>query len=729
MLKLVTGIAGLALLLVLPVRGAGFYDVDSVRTIAITFEQSNWDEILDSFYAAGQEERLLGTVVIDGVTYDSVGIRYKGTSSYHPARRKNPFNIKLDYVHDDQKIDGYGTLKLANVWSDPSFLREVLSYEIARKYIPASLANYANVSVNGELLGLYVNVEDVGKRFMREHFGSDGNARFKGELLDPAPNYAVWSYEGEDSTAYQTLFELESGAGWSELVDLMDTLNNHNAGLDEILNVDRHLWMLAFDVLLVNLDSPLNFAHNYYLYRDDDNRFNPIIWDLNQSFGAFNLVRGGSSLSINQMKNLTPFFNASNPLFPIVSRILDNAVYRKMYVAHLKTMTDENFTNGWYESRALELRSIIATHVLSDPNKFYSYQSFLDNLNSAVGAIPGITQLMDARVNYLNSVAEFSAPAPVIGVVDVPPDPVAAFSEVKISAQVSNANVVMLAYRSEPIARFTKAPMYDDGLHGDGAARDLIYGTNVIIGATEFHYYIYAENAAAASFSPARAEFVDYSLTVSPLPALHPRINEFVADNASIIADPDGEFEDWIEVFNPHAETINLRGFHLSDKTDNIGKWTFPDTVIAPGGYLIVWADEDLLQSGLHANFKLSASGEAVVLADSNRVVVDQVTFGSQSTDLSFGRCPNGTGEFTSMSPTPAAANECAYVCGDASGDASISVADAVVIVNYIFAGGAPPSPYLAADSDCNAVVTIADAVFLINFIFADGPPPCADCQ
>ena len=147
-----------------------FYDIDTVNDFQLFFTQANWDQILDALYAAGNQERLIGTAVINGVTYDSVGVRYKGNSSYNPNRLKNPFNIKLDHVIEDQTIGPYGTIKLANGFSDSSFIRETLSYEIARKYMPASRANYARVYVNDTQIGVYTSVQDVESYFMNEHF-------------------------------------------------------------------------------------------------------------------------------------------------------------------------------------------------------------------------------------------------------------------------------------------------------------------------------------------------------------------------------------------------------------------------------------------------------------------------------------------------------------------------------------------------------------------------------
>ncbi len=179
--------------------------------------------------SAGDEERLMGAVTINGQEFDSIGVRYKGNSSYSANQIKNPLNIKLDYIIDDQKIEGYGTLKLANVYKDPSFVREVLSYEIARKYFPSSQSNFANVYINGTHLGLYTNDQDVDKFFMQTHFNSDENARVKGEITGnvmPGDMGGVWEYFGTDSTDYYEKYAMESDYGWQELVWFLDTLNN-----------------------------------------------------------------------------------------------------------------------------------------------------------------------------------------------------------------------------------------------------------------------------------------------------------------------------------------------------------------------------------------------------------------------------------------------------------------------------------------------------------------------
>ena len=139
-------------------------------------------------------------------------------------------------------------------------------------------------------------------------------------------------------------------------------------------------------------------------------------------------------------------------------------------------------------------------------------------------------------------------------------------------------------------------------------------------------------------------------------------INEFMASNLSTIADPQGEFEDWIELRNLTGSPVDLTGRYLSDEPGTPRKWAFPSgTTIPANGYLMVWADEDTLAvPGLHASFKLSGSGEQIYLNDTDanfNAVLDTITFGAQTTDVSYGRSATNASVWVPMTPTPNAAN------------------------------------------------------------------------
>ena len=247
-----------------------FYKTDEIREIKISFYQSNWDALLDSLYIEGDRERILASVLIDGLSYDSVGVRYKGFSSASINRVKNPFNIKLNYSIAGQNHLGIDKLKLSNVIQDPSFVREVLSYEIIRQYMPSSSANYANVYINDTLIGLYSNVEAVNKEFLEKHFSSSDNVLVKGnpEEVDLyGENSNLSNSPGADTLNYTSLYTMESDYGWGELYELIDTLNLYEHALEQVLNIDRTLWMHALNYTMVNFDSYIGYAQNYYLYQ------------------------------------------------------------------------------------------------------------------------------------------------------------------------------------------------------------------------------------------------------------------------------------------------------------------------------------------------------------------------------------------------------------------------------------------------------------------------------
>ncbi len=633
-----------------------FYDPSQVNTIQLYFTQSNWDQILDNLYAQG-EERLLGTAIINGVTYDSVGVRYKGNSSYNPNRTKNPFNIKIDYILDNQLIDGiYGTLKLANGFSDPSFVRETLSYEIARKYMPACKANYANVYVNDQLIGVYTSVQDVDSYFMASNMHCSGQSRFKCDT-NTMGQVTVWGYLGADSTAYQTYYGIESDYGWQDLIDFTYTLQHDYTNIADVMNVDQNLWMCAYDNLLVNLDSPINVFHNFYLFEDADNRFNPILWDLNMSFGGY---QGGS---ITQMQNLDPLRNSNSNTFLLLKNVLVNPRYKKMYLAHMRTMITENFSNGWYATRAQELQDIVAPSVQADPNYFYSYANFLANLNSQVGggsggpgggqSVPGITQLMNTRSTWLLSNTNFAGTVPTLSSYTHSPDTPQQGDFVVFTATVTDANYVQLGIRQNIANKFNYYQMYDDGEHEDGASGDGVWGVSVPIGSGDIQYYFWAENSSQGMFFPPAAEHEFYEIAVTSNTG-ELLFNEIMAKNASF-PDPNSELDDWVEIYNPNDYAVDLGGMYMTDShySSGISAWTqIPTdnptlTTIPPHGYILVWYDEDLDQGPLHVNDKLGGGADSVYLIDTDGItVVDSYTWtettGLNVDDVSIGRFPDG---------------------------------------------------------------------------------------
>ena len=187
-------------------------------------------------------------------------------------------------------------------------------------------------------------------------------------------------------------------------------------------------------------------------------------------------------------------------------------------------------------------------------------------------------------------------------------------------------------------------------------------------------------------------------------------INEVMASNASTLADPQGQFDDWIELYNADRAPIDVGGMYLTDNAAVPKKWRIPTglpsaTTIGSKGFLIVWADGDLHDSGLHASFRLGADGEGVYLfAADGATLLDSLVFGPQTPDVSYGRYPDGgeTLRFFGV-PTPGQPNNEGYLdevaplrfshergLYDSPFDVTITTATADAQILYTIDGRAP---------------------------------------
>ena len=139
------------------------------------------------------------------------------------------------------------------------------------------------------------------------------------------------------------------------------------------------------------------------------------------------------------------------------------------------------------------------------------------------------------------------------------------------------------------------------------------------------------------------------------------QINEVMAGNKQAVTDEEGNYSDWIELYNPGTTAVSLSGWGLSDSKLEQAKWAFPDVSIPAGGYLVVYCDKQDKRNAdqpLHANFGLSSQGEDVVLTNNVGVIVDYTTFTQMPSDTSMGRDPKDTTQWISFEKvTPGFAN------------------------------------------------------------------------
>ncbi len=138
------------------------------------------------------------------------------------------------------------------------------------------------------------------------------------------------------------------------------------------------------------------------------------------------------------------------------------------------------------------------------------------------------------------------------------------------------------------------------------------------------------------------------------------KINEIMASNYFVHNDEFGEFDDWMEIYNPNAFPVNLKNYYISDDENHLTKYQFSNDLIIPEfGFQLIWCDEQVGQGVNHANFKLSANGEKVILSSPNKEIIDQITFPDLENTNSFGRSSDGEDDWITFNlPTPNYSNQ-----------------------------------------------------------------------
>lgn len=514
------------------------FEENQVQEIRIYFEQEDyWETLEDNFES---ETYLEASFEWDSYSFESVGVRFKGGSTFETNQTmKKSFKIDFDVYTEDQNISGLYKLNLNCSFNDPSFIREVVAYEISTASgLNCPRTTFAALYINDTYWGLYTLVEQFDKHFIEERFGEseDGNL-WKGD------DHGSLEFLGWDQNSYYGDYELktnESANDWTSLVNLTNAINNTPAeelpdSLSKVLDIHTSLALLAVDNLLVNLDSYAGRCVNFYLYcADRDDRFVISQWDTNESWGVYN----DYGYSIQELQQLDPYWvnTESGEYRPLATVLWSNNDYASIYEGIMLKLMATSANPDTLLPRMEELRDLIRDWVYLEeaPRNIYTSQEFENAMDYNVLISPG---------RY----------APALGTF--------------VENRYSYLTAILGSWDSE----------------------------NEVI------------------------------------------LNEVMAGNDSTISDENEEFDDWIEIANRGNEAINLSEYYLTDDMAFPWKYAFPDTLLQPDEYIIIWADKDSDQGDMHAEFKLSKDGEEIYLLHDN-IIVDMVTYPSIEDDVSWGR-------------------------------------------------------------------------------------------
>lgn len=378
----------------------------AVNTLSITISDENWQDILDNPL---DEEYHETAITFNGVTLDSVAIRTKGGSSLRNVANSSSdrysFKVDINEYVSGQKFFGLKKFTLQNSFNDPSYMREVIAYELMDEMsVPTPEHAYVNFYVNGELFGLYLMVEAVDGEFVEKHF-----ANSNGDLYKPDGTGSDLLWLGDDIQSY-TDINLQTNEDTTDNGAFINFVESLDKGETSAIDIDTLLRYMSVSTSLSNLDSyhgPL--AHNYYIY-DDDGVFSILPWDFNESFGTFAMDCNG--VDVRELYIDEPVSGALSER-PLIANVFAEQSNLDTYHSYLTQLINGSLSSDTFNARVNEIADLIREHVHNDPTSFYGSTYFEQNLTSTTGQFYGLTSFMQYRV--ANMVAQLDGTLPSAG--------------------------------------------------------------------------------------------------------------------------------------------------------------------------------------------------------------------------------------------------------------------------------------------------------------------------
>lgn len=710
----------------LPATPGGYYDLDRVLDISIKIAPEDWDALrnqgrtLEDVFAEIAENRLSAPfadvytwfqadVTVDGESYARAGVRKKGFVGSQ-SDVKPSLKLRFDKYVDNQELGGVlERMTLNNSLQDESLIGACMLFAVfAAAGNPAPRCNFATVSVNGENLGLYVNVEDIEHSMLAREFADPNGNLYEGTVSD---------FEA----AYRGTFEKKTNsaaADWSDVDALTAALGDpSDAGWDgvrESVDIDRFLTFWALEVIIAHWDGYAGNRNNFWFYREPDGAFVFIPWGVDQVFS-------------DDEEDPNPFDDVTKPPLSVLAngalanRMYNDAECRAAYVARLTETLDAVWDEDALIALADEMAAIVQRHAL--PKNRAAAKKEAERVREFIRERRAVI-LSDLRPQPPEWLDE-AASATIAGGYGAL---TSGALELQFSAEwgtsesanpFAEGKIMRLAFNGEELpadgmgaiagdagadeidafgiadaASLTVMGMAQDGaIQGltltfpksrlsDGAT--LTFGEDEIDGGvwrvppgapepTEFLPVTWgtlalSEASADKKGAAISAQFngaVGYGAAALPPPSssaaqTQPDAPAAVSQTASglIINEiaAKGDPLDWFELHNPTDSPISLSDFVFADDLSDASKRVPfpPDTAIAPGAYLRIDLDKEAWPG-----FALG-SDEELGIWTTDGAPVDSANWSDGDSDAgtSYARIPDATGDFTTVSePTPGAGN------------------------------------------------------------------------
>ncbi len=391
------------------------FDAGTVHTVEIQMDTDAWNDLKDN---ALHKEYYDCNVTIDGETFYHVGVRTKGNTTLIQSivREWERYSLVLNFGAFDQSQRYYGLDKVAlnNNICDSSFIRDYLCYDMMREMgVPTPLCSFVQVSLNGEVIGLYTAVESLAESFALRNYGTQHGQMYKPEQMDIAgmitgtekngsihlselsgENGSVnacdflgvddktvgLQYQGEDFSLYDAIWNnAVFKAGKKDKTRLINAIRtiNESADVSSALDTDTLLRYFAVNTFVLNDDCYTSYAgHNYGLY-EENGKLSLIPWDYDHALGCTGAANGTG--------NWTDFINTpiDEPLIdttleerPLLHSLLASEGNKAKYHDYLDKFLKSYIESGKYQQKVESVLTMIRPYVESDPTSGVTAERF-----------------------------------------------------------------------------------------------------------------------------------------------------------------------------------------------------------------------------------------------------------------------------------------------------------------------------------------------------------------